>query len=256
MLFISSLLSISTVTTADENAFGYRIFEIQKKHAIKGSTLAQYKLGTFYEFGISVKPNPEEAKVWYEKAAKKRNKPAADRLIYLELKQRGFRPEDSAWINKIKEEARKGNVHSTIILGQLHHYGIAVRKDLKRAVKLLRKASSRGHTEVDDEVSAIEKQLNKNKPKEKPVKEQQAESVQKKSAEKSSPPKAEPVKKAPPKPKKKKSTKKSATVESTIKEEERRRKYEKAMRKQYHEALILQQQQEWSEGEEWSDESD
>jgi len=83
LFFLIYLLFNIINVNADENSFGYRVFVLQKGMALRGSTLAQHKLGTFYEFGISVEPDPDEAIIWYKKAAEKNNKAAIDRLIYL-----------------------------------------------------------------------------------------------------------------------------------------------------------------------------
>lgn len=253
-LFLISLFLFPIMTSANEGDFGYRVFKLQKKQAIKGSTFAQYKLGTFYEFGISVKPNSSEAKVWYEKAAKKNNKPAANRLIYLEVKKLGYnKSKHLSWVNKIIDESKKANVHSTIILGQLYHNGIAVNKDLDKAIKLLRKASSRGHTEVDNEIAQINKKLQKNNPPEEPVetaevKEKEInDSVKKQPKKESIEAKATVQKVAPKKKNNAKKKKSKSEKDRRQSEEDRRRRYEKAMRKQYREALILQSQQDWSE---------
>jgi len=242
-ILVSFLTSLNTAN-ADENAFGYRIFEMQKKHALKGSTMAQYKLGTFYEFGISVKPNPQEAIVWYKKAAKKRNKRAANRLTYLDVKLNGYNNSHAQWLNKIKDETQGNNIHSTIILGQLHHYGLGVKKNLPVALKLLRKASVNGHTEIDFEIDMIQKQMA-------PI--QTKPITIAKSAKETETSKAKPnIKtKLPDAKPKVKANKKLAK-----KAQAKRKKYEEAMRKQYREQLILQQQQEWSEGEEWAEEED
>lgn len=154
-----SLWVCSAFSYAGEGDFGYRVFEIQKKFAIKGSRLAQYKLGTFYEFGISVKPNPQEAIVWYKKSASKNSKQAKNRLLYLDIKLNGYKkPKHDNWVAKIKDEASSGNVHSIILLGQLNHYGLGVKKDLTIALSLLREASSRGYAEIDFEIDEILKQ--------------------------------------------------------------------------------------------------
>ena len=251
-LILLPLFLFPIMTSANEGEFGYRVFKLQKKQAIKGSTFAQYKLGTFYEFGISVKPNPNEAKVWYEKAAEKNNKPAANRLIYLEVKKLGYnKSKHLSWVNKIIDESKKANVHSTIILGQLYHNGIAVNKDLDKAIKLLRKASSRGHTEVDNEIAQINKELQKNNPPEEPVETDEVKvkeinvSVKKQTGKQpGKQPRKEAIEvkateqKAAPKKKSKAKKKKNKSEDDRRRsEEDRRRRYEKAMRKQYREAL-------------------
>ncbi len=256
LLFIFNLCVISNAH-ADKNSFGYRIFEIQKKQAIKGSTLAQYKLGTFYEYGISVKPNTKQAKAWYQKAAKKNNKPAIDRLLYLKIKQQGFnKTQHTKWLNKIINESRKGNVHSTILMGQLYHYNLGVEKDLNKARNLLRRASSNGHTEIDFEIQAISRELEKNNPvieaNETPETEVKAVNLETKPVAKK-----QTAKKTKSKPKSVKKTKsKKSAKKKSANNEIKRKNYERAMRKQYREQLILQQQQQWSEDEEWSDEEE
>ena len=72
-VFLFLFQSIS-VNAAESGSFGSRIFQIQEKIAMKGNTLAEYKLGTLYEFGVSVEPSSEQASIWYKKAAKKNYK--------------------------------------------------------------------------------------------------------------------------------------------------------------------------------------
>ena len=221
---------------ADENSFGYRVFKMQEKMAKRGSALAQYKLGTFYEYGISVKADTDAAIVWYTKASEKRNKAAVNRLIYLDMKRKGYHEATQAdWIKRIQQEAAAGNVHSVILLGQLHHYGIGVKKDLLKACNLLQKASSQGHTEVDDEVDQINLKIAANKPKPQVKKTVIVVKQNEKSVSPASTAKKE----------KKKTATKAANKKKIA--DEKRRKYERVMQKLKEEAMILEQQQEWSE---------
>lgn len=165
LFFISGFLLLSySVHAADKEAapFGQRIFAMQEKLAKKGNSLAQYKLGTFYECGISVKPNVGEALKWYKKAAEKGHKSAANRIVFIEIKEQGYKRADHAeWIERIKREAASGNMHSIIILGQLYHRGLGVKQDYAHAMKLLSKAITKGHSEIDDEIDDLQKKLNK-----------------------------------------------------------------------------------------------
>ena len=237
MFFLICLLFQNPSLKADENAFGYRIFVMQEKQAKRGNTLAQFKLGTFYEFGISVKPDTEKAKMWYEKAVKKKNRAATNRLIYLDIKENGYEaPLHASWLTNISAKAKSGDDNDLIILGQLHQHGLGVNKDLKKALGFLEHASSLGHTELYKEIADIKKQINpeSNKP---PVK--KAEVTAKIDKVKAKPVKA-PVKKKP----------KKVQVKKVDKTAEKRKKYEETMRKLYLENLILQEQQEWTEEEE------
>ncbi len=242
--FILSLLLLPiSIAHADESSFGYLIFKTQKKMALRGSTLAQYKLGTFYEFGISVPPSDAEAISWYKKAAKKKNKSAINRLIYLDIKKNGYIPsKHSNWLKDITENINSGNANTYILVGQLYQHGLGVRRNLTKAVKLLEKASALGHAEIDPEIDAIHKKLSKHKNK----------SIAAVRVKKTPKKKTVSAKKSKKSVNKKPVTKKIKTVSK----EEKRRRYESALRKQYREALILQQQQEWSEAQEWSDVTD
>jgi len=238
LFFLIFILLLNTSLKADENAFGYRVFVMQEKQANRGNTLAQFKLGTFYEFGISVKPDINKAKMWYEKAVKKKNKAATNRLIYLDIKQNGYEaPLHASWLSSISSKAKNGNANALIIFGQLHQYGLGVNKDLKKALAHLERASSLGHTELYKEIAAIKKQLN---PASNQVTEKKAVTTTKSK-------KAKVVKS----PVKKKSVKKSkAKAKKSDMAIQKRKKYEETMRKLYLENLILQEQQEWTEGDE------
>ena len=246
LFFIIYLIFHIVVANADENAFGYRIFIMQEKLAHRGNVLAQYKLGTLYEFGISVEPNTDEAINWYKKASEKGSKAAKDRLVYLDIKKNGYtQTTQSEWLDRIVSEARIGDVHSLIILGQLYHQGIAVDKNLEKAQFMLRKASSKGHTEVDLEIEEINRKLTQMSDAEKIKKEEsgpveQKPEVSKKTKQKTK--KTPTIKKAVAK----KPVKKAKTEES---KENKRKKYEEALRKQREEQLILDKQQQWSEAE-------
>lgn len=237
LLILICLSASFHLANADENSFGYRVFKMQEKMAKRGSALAQYKLGTFYEYGISVTADTDAAIIWYTKASEKRNKAAVNRLIYLDMKRQGYNDVTQAdWIKRIQQEAAAGNVHSIILLGQLHHYGIGVKKDLMKACNLLQKASSQGHTEVDDEVDLINLKMAANKPKPKIQKPVVVVAKQNEQKSPSDSPAKKPTKKA---------SSKAANKKKIA--DEKRRKYERAMQKLKEEASILEQQQEWSE---------
>jgi len=243
-VLIIALSQWGVSASANTETFGKRIFAIQKKMALRGSTLSEYKLGTFYEFGVSVKPDEKEAAVWYTKAAKKDNKAAADRLIYLDIKQQGYNLlRHSKWIDGIKAQAKQNNVHSIIILGQLTRFGFGVDKDLQRALDLLQQASSLNHNEVDAKIKAIKNEIAAmNAKQEKAEKAVEKESNKTKAKEKTNKKKnVSPVNKAKAKPVTK--PKPSAAEIKAAK----RLKYEAAMRKLKEENDLLNKEQEWTE---------
>lgn len=232
-LFLSSHLQ-----AVELGNFGSRIFQFQQKLADRGNVLAQYKLGTLYEFGVSVPASVEQAKIWYEKAAKKEYVPAINRLIYLEIIQSGFdQKKHGQWFDKLQEQASLADANALILLGQMRHNGVHVKTDLVKALALLSQASSLGHTEVDSEIDAIQRKIEKNN----------QESDAKRNKVKSQ---SEPDKKTVKSSKKQEKlivpdTKK---IDERLSKEAKHRRYEEAMRKLQQEAQMLEEQQKWAEG--------
>lgn len=240
ILFIAiySLLHSYSVNAVELGSFGNSVFQFQKRMASKGNTSAEYKLGTLYEFGISVPSNIEEASKYYKRAAKKKYAPAINRLTYLEIKQSGYnKSKHDSWFKSLNDQATSSDPNALILLGQMYQQGINVNKNLNKSLAMLQKAAALGHTEVDSQIDEIYRELEAKA-------ELQEKVEQQKQAEKAAP---KPAKKAVKKPLIKTAAKKS---KSTLAKEAKRRKYEEAMRKLYQESLIMQQQQEWSESEE------
>ena len=218
ILFVAvySLLHIYSVNAVELGAFGDSVFQFQKRMASKGNTSAEYKLGTLYEFGISVPANIQEASKYYKRAAKKDYTPAINRLIYLEIKQSGYiKSKHDSWFKKLNNQAAASEPNALILLGQMYREGINVNKDLNRALAMLQKASSLGHTQVDSQIDEIYRELEAKA-------DLQEKLEQQKAAESVVAPK--PAKKPVAKPVPKKS-------KATLDKEAKRRKYEEAMRK-------------------------
>lgn len=235
--FISAVLLFSGPLMADElGSFGDRIFQFQEKLAKRGNVLAQYKLGTLYEFGVSVPANVKQATIWYKKAAEKDYTPAINRLTYLEIVQTGFdEQKHGEWFQQLESLADSADANALILLGQMHHHGTYVEKDLYSALDMLSQASSLGHTEVDSEIEAIKREIddiNQLKTIKKEAKPEKKQPAKKKPATK-------PTKQSKPKPAK--------PVKKQESEAEKRKRYEEAMRRIQQEARLLQEQQQWAE---------
>ncbi|HED33904.1 MAG TPA: sel1 repeat family protein [Gammaproteobacteria bacterium] len=162
IIFVCTLVlaPLSSPGAAEKN-FGQQTFNLLKKLSEKGSAVAQFKLGTFYEYGIFTEKNSDTAKSWYTRAAKKKYRPALDRLTYLDIREKGYNEHThTEWFKKISREAKKGKSNSLIIFGQMHHHGVIVEKNLSRALNLLRKASLKSHAEIDGEIAEIRTKIN------------------------------------------------------------------------------------------------
>jgi len=235
MAFFSLIVQSQAIKAEELGTFGARIFMFQEKLAKKGNVRAQYKLGTLYEFGVSVKPNVEQARHWYELASKKNYLPAINRYTYLEVRANGFVPnKHNQWLSDLIHQADTAEPNALILLGQMHRHGIGVAKDLKKSLSLLSRASSLGHTEIDTEIDEISREIEKK------------DAVAKENKKR---------KKLINKKKKKLATKKRNDEKRKQSEEmkkqkaadEKLRRYEEVMRKLREEEELLEQQQKWAE---------
>ena len=240
IFFTALFTSMSNQLLADQlGSFGERIFAFQMRLAKNGNTIAQYKLGTLYEFGVSVPPNIDEAMYWYQKAAEDNYKPAINRLGYLDIRINGFdKDKHQAWYESLLDDIKQIDSDAIVLYGQMHRHGIVVERNLPKAVDYLKQASSLGHTEVDTEVEEIERQIAEAESKAK------AREVEAKVSQAKPLPKTQVTRK----PNTQKQITKSKAEEKNDLEEKRRR-YEEAMRKFREEARMLERQQKWAESE-------
>lgn len=256
-LFFSCSLIFTLPGSINAAIFGQQIFELQRKQAAKGNTLAQFKLGTFYEFGISVEKNSDIAKVWYIKASRKKYKPAINRLTYLDIKENGYdEGEHAQWFSRISEQAQQGKANSLIILAQMYHNGIVVKKDLSKALNLMKKASLKNRAEVDAEILEIQAKINTAKKRN--IKKSTSDITSKKTPEKAKKKLTKPVTKKTSAPfvSQKKMPVKNKIKKNTVeknKQAEKEKRYKEAMWKLHQENMQLQQTQQWAEDDEDED---
>ena len=235
-VLLSCCLWASQLYAVELGAFGERIFQFQEKLANNGNKLAQYKLGTLYEFGISVAPNTEQARLWYEKSASQDYQPAIDRLTYLEVRQDGYdENRHRVWFERVLSEAEAYEANSLILLGQMNRHGIVVDQNINMALNLLQQASSMGHTEVDSQIDELKREIYARQQRREAEKQQQAAKA--KAVEQN---RLEKTRQAA-------ARAKTDEQDEQAEKEARRLQYEKAMREFYKEELMLQQQQEWAE---------
>lgn len=238
MLLFCFILQSQAVKAEELGAFGARIFMFQERLAKKGNVRAQYKLGTLYEFGVSVKPNIEQARHWYQLASKKNYLPAINRYTYLEVRASGFEPQKhKQWLSDLIHQVDTAEPNALILLGQMHRHGIGVKKDIKKSLALLSQASSLGHTEIDAEIDEISREIEKQDARAIENKERKARKELVNEEKKA----VELKKRNEEKRKKNQAKKKQKAADDKL------RRYENAMRKAREEELLLEEQQKWSE---------
>ena len=160
LLFVSSALAFPLSVQAVELDQSSNLVKFQHHLAEKGNSLAQFKLASMYEIGIGTRQDIEQAKYWYGQAASDGMTVAAQRLSYLEIKQRGFNPLlDTNWLNNIEADSKQQNPDATYLLAQMYRGGIGVNKDLNHAIKLLNKINVFDVPYVDREIERTQAEL-------------------------------------------------------------------------------------------------
>jgi TPR repeat protein len=140
------------------------VFRFQQKLAKKGNAYAQYKLATMYETGDGVEADINKAKQWYQQASAQGVKAASDRITYLVVEEQGFnKAEHMAWLEGVEAGAKKREVESMHMLGQLYHKGIGVKKNLEKSLALLTYVSSTGGGNVESEIALIHDEIDAEK---------------------------------------------------------------------------------------------
>lgn len=150
---------LSAASTLSEYDPTVSVFLFQKKMATKGSAAAQYKLGTMYETGTGIPANISTAQRWYKKAATQHYKAAQNRLIFLEIAQKGFSDQHQPWLKTLRHDARFGDGEALFLLAQLYNKGLGIKQDKALALKLLKKASAANIAGAEIERLKIENQL-------------------------------------------------------------------------------------------------
>ena len=204
-------------TQASESpSFAKNIFIFHKKLADNGNRLSQYKLGTMYELGLGTATDINEATRWYTISAEQGHSSANDRLTYLQIQKNGYIDNKYGnWLKQLRSQAQSNDPDSIFLLGQLYQHGIGVDKNTNQAMLLYKKAGSMGMIESDLQVEILDREL-----------------ASQKTTKATNPKSKAPAKKSNP---------------EEISKEEKRRRYQEAMKKLKQEQRIIEQQQKWVE---------
>lgn len=136
------------------------VFKFQHKLASNGNARAQFKLGSMYECGTGIDLDIEKAKHWYGLASTAGIKAASDRLTYLSVKERGYdQAKNAGWLEGVKKAANKSNGDAMFLLAQLYREGLGVDKDLSKSLEILDQVSLLGAADVEDERALIQAEI-------------------------------------------------------------------------------------------------
>lgn len=149
---LSFIVFPTSSLAADSNIFKYQLGVAEK-----GNASAQFKVAAMYETGVGTTKDTKQAEHWYTQAVKGGSTTAKDRLLYLDVKRRGFKKaSDSDWLNRVKAGSDKGEAEAMYLMAQLYRQGIGVKKDLNKSFTLLDQISVFDIPYVDRELELVQ----------------------------------------------------------------------------------------------------
>lgn len=125
-----------------------KALEIWMLLAYEGHRQAQYQLGLMFSQGAGMKPSPEEATYWFNRAAEQNHAGAQYRLGATYLNGKGLRADREIGMEWWRAAAKGGSTAAQYGLGRAYLYGAGVRPDRDVAIRWLDKASQGGHVEA------------------------------------------------------------------------------------------------------------
>lgn len=114
------------------------------KSAEGGDAVAQFTLGTIYDFGEGIEQNDSKAVEWYRKAAEQGH---AEAQCYLGISYKngqGVSQSDSKAVEWYHKAAEQGHAGAQCNLGVMYENGLGVVQNFSTAVELYQKAAAQG----------------------------------------------------------------------------------------------------------------
>jgi len=150
------LLAVMCIQPAMAADFSSGIFKYQTKMANNGHAKSHYKLGNMYASGRGTQKDSVAARKWYAKAAAQNYQPAKNRLVYLEIIEKGYnKGKHEAWLKKLHVAAKNSDAEAALLLGGMYKKGFVVNKNLKTARNYYRRAISQGLPGAEIELESI-----------------------------------------------------------------------------------------------------
>ena len=157
---VLGLALISPAHAGKKDNFSVKVFNFQLKLAQDGKVNSQYKLGRMYETGQGTDQDMQQALHWFSEASTNGFEAAADRMMFHEIRDKGYSSERYGnWVDGIVDRARSGDHESMRLLSEMYIDGLGVRRDERKALKLLLELSKAGYSEVDADIARLESKL-------------------------------------------------------------------------------------------------
>jgi len=236
VVFSSSSVCIVDASELDQQ-LSSNVYNFQVKLAKNGNAQSQTRVGEMLEAGNGVPQDLEQARHWYQLAAKSGSNAAKDRLRFMDIKANGYnKSTDAAWLKKIRQQAAGQDRDAMLLLAQMYRQGIGVNKDYSAAKQLLNVLSVSGNMIIDFENARLNADILADQKRQDALAAQRAAEA-KKLAEAQRQQKIQAAAKA-----------KAAAAAKQETEAEKRKRYEAVMKQLKEQQKLLEQQQKWAEG--------
>ncbi len=147
---ISSSQSESVMTSVihSQSRDQIREFQIMLSAAQKGSSEAQFNLGTMYEKGLGVEQDNAQAVYWFRKAAEQGDAGAQCNLGVMYEHGLGVEQDDAQAVIWYRQAAEQGDAGAQFNFGVMYEKGQGVEQDDAQAVYWYRKAAEQGYADA------------------------------------------------------------------------------------------------------------
>lgn len=128
------------------------------KSAEGGDAVAQFTLGSRYDFGEGVEQNDSKAVEWYKKAAEKGLPAAQFNLGLMYQNGQGVVKSDSQAVEWYRKAAEQEYPSAQCAMGFMYEEGKGVEQSYSQAVELYRKAAEQGHSDAQCNLGVMYRQ--------------------------------------------------------------------------------------------------
>lgn len=163
LLLLSACAGLAAPAAArfEEGVRAYDTGDYARAHAIwldlarQGDLAAQRNLGHLYRRGLGVAPDPEQAALWYRRAAERGLVAAQVNLGVLYLRGEGVRKDPAEAARWFMVAAQRGHAGAQYNIARMYEIGLGVAPDPARALGWYYIAARNGHGPALERLGAL-----------------------------------------------------------------------------------------------------
>jgi len=157
---LAALIGFFMISSAYAANIESRIFKFQQKVAKIGNAKAQYKLAYMHEIGRGTEKDLNQATLWYKKSASQNFRAAKHRLVFINVKTKGFKAKHKMWLTSLINDANKGDDDVQFLLANMYEEGIGVKRNLKQAHRYYKLSTAKGNADAESQLFRIVQKIN------------------------------------------------------------------------------------------------